>query len=57
MYKILDAHCHIFPEKVALRAAMAIGEFYNSKMKMDGKTAVSHRAEINGGIHALSIDL
>lgn len=37
MYKILDMHCHIFPEKIALRAAMAIGQFYDAKMRMDGK--------------------
>lgn len=37
MYKILDAHCHIFPDKVALKAAMAIGKFYDAQMCMDGK--------------------
>lgn len=38
MYKIFDAHCHIFPEKVALKAAKAIGSFYDAEMCMDGKT-------------------
>jgi len=37
MYKILDAHCHIFPDKVAHRAASAIGKFYDAKMCMDGR--------------------
>ena len=37
MYKIFDAHCHIFPDKVALKAAAAIGKFYDAEMCMDGK--------------------
>lgn len=37
MYKVLDMHCHIFPEKVALKAATAIGKFYDAKMCMDGR--------------------
>lgn len=39
MYKVFDAHCHIFPDKVAMRAAVAIGSFYDIPMKMDGKVA------------------
>lgn len=54
MYKVLDAHCHIFPEKIALRAAMAIGKFYDSKMKMDGKTETLLKAgEAAGFTHYL----
>ena len=37
MYKIFDAHCHIFPDKVALKAAMAIGKFYDAEMCLDGR--------------------
>lgn len=34
---IIDAHAHIYPEKIALKAAQAIGEFYNVDM-FDGGT-------------------
>ena len=31
-YKIYDAHAHIFPEKIAAKATVSIGEFYGYKM-------------------------
>ena len=37
-YEICDAHCHIFPEKIAEKAAMAIGDFYDMKMKYPGSS-------------------
>lgn len=33
---IIDAHAHIYPDKIALRAAESIGEFYNIAMSYDG---------------------
>ena len=27
-YKIIDAHCHIYPDKIAEKAAMATCDFY-----------------------------
>ena len=33
---IIDAHAHIFPEKIAAKAVNAIGEFYNIKMSENG---------------------
>ena len=36
MYKILDAHCHIYPDKIALKASEATGKFYDIEMSMDG---------------------
>lgn len=36
MSKIIDMHCHIFPEKIAIKAASAIGDFYGAPMRADG---------------------
>lgn len=43
MYKILDAHCHIYPEKIARKAADATGVFYETVSLSDGtvKTLLS----------------
>lgn len=30
--KIIDAHCHIFPDKLAKKASQAIGDFYDIEM-------------------------
>ncbi|MBR4720335.1 MAG: amidohydrolase [Clostridia bacterium] len=49
MYKVLDMHCHIFPDKVALKAAMAIGKFYDAKMRMDGKADTLVKAGNDAG--------
>ena len=35
-YKIIDAHCHIYPAKIAAKAVAAIGNFYDIKMSEDG---------------------
>ncbi|MFA5657783.1 MAG: amidohydrolase family protein [Oscillospiraceae bacterium] len=35
-YEIFDAHTHIFPEKIADKAAVAIGDFYGIPMKYSG---------------------
>lgn len=34
--KIFDAHCHIFPEKIAAKASVNIGAFYGLHMSFDG---------------------
>lgn len=36
MYKIIDAHCHIYPDKIAVKAAEATGNFYGMPPSMDG---------------------
>lgn len=36
MYKIIDAHAHIFPEKIAQKAAISIGNFYGLPMTSCG---------------------
>ncbi len=37
MRRIIDCHCHIYPDKIAERAAQAIGEFYHIPMCCNGK--------------------
>ena len=34
--KITDSHAHIFPQKIALKASLAIGDFYGVHMRHDG---------------------
>ena len=35
-YRIIDAHCHIYPQKIAAKAVTAIGNFYDIQMAEDG---------------------
>ena len=35
-YRVIDAHCHISPQKIAAKAVNAIGNFYGIKMSEDG---------------------
>ena len=37
MKKIIDAHCHIYPDKIAEKASSATGKFYDIECKCDGK--------------------
>ena len=37
--EIIDAHAHIYPEKIAQKATVAIGDFYDIKMEMPKGTA------------------
>lgn len=36
-YKIIDAHCHIYPDKIAQKASESTGNFYSIPMCLDGK--------------------
>jgi hypothetical protein len=36
MERILDAHCHIYPDKIAAKAVESVGKFYDIPMDMDG---------------------
>ena len=38
-YKIIDAHCHIYPDKIAEKASESTGKFYDIPMRFDGKTS------------------
>ena len=50
-YKIIDAHCHIYPDKIAGKAAESTSKFYNLPLCLDGKvsTLLEHgeKAEID----------
>ncbi|MBR2590148.1 MAG: amidohydrolase [Clostridia bacterium] len=35
-HKVIDAHCHIYPEKIAAKAVEGIGGFYDLKMNEKG---------------------
>lgn len=37
MYRIIDSHCHVYPEKIAAKAVAAIGQFYDIPMVFDGR--------------------
>lgn len=41
--KIIDAHCHIYPDKIAEKAAAATGRFYGIEMSLDGKVSTLQR--------------
>lgn len=36
-YRIIDAHCHIYPDKIAEKASESTGRFYDIPMCLDGK--------------------
>ena len=36
-YPIIDAHCHIYPDKIAAKASASTGEFYHMPSRLDGK--------------------
>lgn len=37
MQKVINAHCHIYPEKIASKAVMGIRNFYDLDMSLNGK--------------------
>ena len=49
-YKIIDAHCHIYPDKIAQKASNSTGAFYDIPMHMDGKTSTLLEHGLNAGI-------
>lgn len=38
MQKVINAHCHIYPEKIASKAVEGIKNFYDLDMSLNGKT-------------------
>ncbi len=36
-YRVIDAHCHIYPDKIAEKASESTGHFYDIPMCLDGK--------------------
>ncbi len=49
-YKIIDAHCHIYPDKIAQKASDSTGNFYNLPSVLDGKIATLLEYGENAGI-------
>lgn len=49
-YEICDAHAHIFPHKIAEKAAIAIGDFYDMKMKYPGSSEILLKSGRNIGV-------
>ena len=43
-YRIIDSHCHIYPDKIAEKASANTGRFYNLPASLDGKisTLIEH---------------
>ena len=43
-YRIIDAHCHIYPDKIAEKASASTGHFYDLPASLDGKisTLIEH---------------
>ena len=37
MQKVINAHCHIYPEKIASKAVKGIRDFYDLDMSLNGK--------------------
>ena len=48
--KIIDTHAHIYPDKIAAKAAQSIGEFYEISMALDGTLATLLRQGEEAGI-------
>ena len=50
MRPIIDCHCHIYPDKIAVKAAQATGHFYDIPMCCDGKIATLREEGAKAGI-------
>lgn len=48
--KIIDTHAHIYPDKIALKAAKSIGDFYKIPMNLDGTVSSLLRAGEEAGV-------
>lgn len=47
---IIDTHAHIYPDKIALKAAKSIGDFYEIEMHLDGTVGALLKAGDEAGI-------
>lgn len=53
--KITDAHAHIFPQKISLKASKSIGHFYDIEMHHDGMAHVLAECEKEAGIERMLV--
>lgn len=49
-FPIIDAHCHIYPDKIAEKASQSTGKFYDLPVEYDGKISTLHRVAKEAGI-------
>ena len=49
-YRIIDSHCHIYPDKIAQKASDATGHFYDLPASLDGRIATLLEHGENAGI-------
>ncbi len=49
-YYVIDAHCHIYPEKIAARAAQSTGDFYGEQPYADGTVEAMLSEGLSAGI-------
>lgn len=50
MQKIIDCHCHVYPEKIAAKAVESIGNFYSLPMRYNGTAAEMIRESRAAGV-------
>ena len=49
-YKIIDAHCHIYPDKIAEKASAGTSDFYKMPSLFDGKISTLLARGLSAGI-------
>lgn len=49
-YFIIDSHTHVYPDKIAQKAADSIGQFYDIRMNLDGSVATLLRVMEESGV-------
>lgn len=47
---IIDSHAHIYPDKLAMKAARSIGDFYGIDMELDGTVDMLLKVGDNAGV-------
>ncbi|HNX13630.1 MAG TPA: amidohydrolase family protein [Oscillospiraceae bacterium] len=60
MLPIFDSHCHVYPDKIASRAAQSIAEFYDMPVRFDGTASTLLQEGTRAGIthyliHSVSV--
>lgn len=54
MYPKINCHCHVYPDKIAVKASQATGNFYNIEMAYDGTISTcKQEGEKVGVIHSI----
>lgn len=53
---IIDAHCHIYPDKIAVKASQSTGDFYSLHMKHDGTVSQMLKAGDEAGIDKFIVE-